>query len=212
MAMLTRRRFAQLSGLATGWGGSGGVARAAESRGQPDVSDFTIEIAPYLLEASPKHRFQTIAYNGQVPGPLLRMQEGREVSVTVVNKTSEPEVVHWHGLFLPSEVDGAMEEGTPMIPAGATTTLRFRPEPAGFRWFHTHTSAGGDLRKAQYGGQRGFLMGGGRGRAGFASCVEFVADGGALDCAGRAQISGGGAGRKCGAAATDGGYAAAGAR
>ncbi len=123
-----------------------------------DASDFTIEIAPYLLEASPKHRFQTVAYNGQVPGPVLRMQEGREVGVTVMNKTSEAEVVHWHGLFLPSEVDGAMEEGTPMIAAGATTHLRFTPRPAGFRWFHTHTFAGGDLKKAQYGGQHGFLM------------------------------------------------------
>ena len=151
--MLTRRRFAQLSGLAAaGWATAGGAVRAA------DVSDFTIEIAPYLLEASPKHRFQTVAYNGQVPGPLLRMQEGREVGVTVVNKTAEAEVVHWHGLFLPSEVDGAMEEGTPMIAAGATTHLRFTPRPAGFRWFHTHTFAGGDLKKAQYGGQHGFLM------------------------------------------------------
>ncbi len=80
------------------------------------------------------------------------------MSVTVVNKTSEPEVVHWHGLFLPSDVDGAMEEGTPMIAAGATARLKFTPDPAGFRWFHTHTFAGGDLRKGQYGGQHGFLM------------------------------------------------------
>ena len=158
MTMLTRRRFAQLSGLAAGWVAASGVARAAELREQVGAADFTIEIAPYLLEASPKHRFQTVAYNGQVPGPLLRMREGREVSVTVVNKTAEAEVVHWHGLFLPSEVDGAMEEGSPMIAAGATTHLRFTPRPAGFRWFHTHTFAGGDLKKAQYGGQHGFLM------------------------------------------------------
>ena len=158
MAMLTRRRFAQLSGLAAGWAAAGGVGLAAELREHADVSDFTIEIAPYVVEASPRHRFQTVAYNGQVPGPVLRMQEGREVSVTVVNKTAEAEVVHWHGLFLPSELDGAMEEGTPMIAAGATTHLRFIPRPAGFRWFHTHTSAGGDLKKAQYGGQHGFLM------------------------------------------------------
>ena len=72
MTMLTRRRFAQLSGLAAaGWAAAGGRVRA------DDASDFTLEIAPYLLEASPKHRFQTIAYNGQVPGPVLRMKEGR---------------------------------------------------------------------------------------------------------------------------------------
>ena len=156
MAVLTRRRFAQLSGLAAGWMTAGGAAFGAEAGAE--AADFTLEIAPYLVEASPKHRFQTIAYSGQVPGPVLRMQQGREVSVAVVNKTSEPEVVHWHGLYLPSEIDGAMEEGTPMIASGATTRLKFTPEPAGFRWFHTHTFAGENLRKAQYGGQHGFLM------------------------------------------------------
>ena len=44
-------------------------------------------------------------------------------------------MVHWHGLFLPSEVDGAMEEGTPMIAAGATTHLRLRRGRWGFAGF-----------------------------------------------------------------------------
>jgi FtsP/CotA-like multicopper oxidase with cupredoxin domain len=152
MGKLTRRRFAQLSGLAAASLATGEMSRAALT------PDFTLEIAPYLLEASPKHRFQTVAYNGQVPGPLLKMREGRAVSVIVRNLSRDPEVVHWHGLFLPPEVDGAMEEGTPMIAPGATTHLQFTPEPAGFRWFHTHTFAGSDLRKAQYGGLHGFLM------------------------------------------------------
>ena len=134
------------------------MAAAAMPGRALDAPDFTLEIAPYLLEASPKHSFRTVAYNGQVPGPLIRMREGRETTIAVNNRSTEAEVVHWHGLFLPSAVDGAMEEGTPMIPAGASTQLRFTPEPAGFRWFHTHTFAGSDFRKAQYGGQHGFLM------------------------------------------------------
>jgi len=48
-------------------------------------ADFTLDIAPYLLEASPKHRIQTIAYNGQVPGPLLRMKQGRSVTIDIHN-------------------------------------------------------------------------------------------------------------------------------
>ena len=131
--------------------------RAAASGTDGPAPDFTLEIAPYVLEASPKHRFPTLAYNGQVPGPLLRMKQGLEVTVQVTNKSAEPEVVHWHGLFLPPDVDGAMEVGTPMISPGATTRLTFTPDPAGFRWFHTHTFAGNDLRKAQFGGQHGFL-------------------------------------------------------
>ena len=149
--MLTRRRFGKLSAM-TAAAVALNPARAAV------VADVTLEIAPFLLEASPKHRIQTVAYNGQVPGPLLRMRTGRELTVEIRNRSMDPEVVHWHGLFLPPEIDGAMEEGTPMIAPGATTRYSFTPGPSGFRWFHTHTFAGKNLRKAQYGGQHGFLM------------------------------------------------------
>jgi FtsP/CotA-like multicopper oxidase with cupredoxin domain len=150
--VLTRRRFAKLSGMAAG---SVLVGTAPRTTNPPGI---TLEIAPYTLEASPKHHIRTTAYNGQVPGPLLRMRQGQEQTVEVRNLTNSPEVVHWHGLFLPSEIDGAMEEGTPMIAPGATTRYTFTPDPTGFRWFHTHTFAGKDLGKAQYGGQHGFLM------------------------------------------------------
>jgi FtsP/CotA-like multicopper oxidase with cupredoxin domain len=120
--------------------------------------DFTLTIAPYLLEASPKHRIQTIAYNGQAPGPLLRMKQGRTVTIDVYNHSSDPEIVHYHGLFLPVATDGAMEEGSPMLRPGASARYTFAPDPAGFRWFHTHTFAGNDLRKGQFSGQHGFLL------------------------------------------------------
>jgi FtsP/CotA-like multicopper oxidase with cupredoxin domain len=122
------------------------------------AADFTLDIAPYVVEASPKHRYPTIAYNGQVPGPLLRMKQGREATVDIHNHSADAEIVHWHGLFLPVATDGAMEEGSPMIAPGASTRVTFTPDPAGFRWFHTHTFAGNDLRKGQFTGQHGFLM------------------------------------------------------
>ena len=58
----------QISGIAAGCSLLPGWATA-----EPDIR---LEIAPYTLEASPKHRFKTLAYNGQVPGPLLRMRQG----------------------------------------------------------------------------------------------------------------------------------------
>ena len=149
--MLTRREFGKLSAMTA----TAALLRSAAAAATPDIS---LEIAPYLLEASSKHKIQTIAYNGQVPGPLVRFKHGHPVTVEIINRTSDPEVVHWHGLSLPSEIDGAMEEGTPMIAPGASTRYSFTPSPAGFRWFHTHTFAGKNLRKAQYGGQHGFLM------------------------------------------------------
>ena len=122
------------------------------------VADYTLEIAPYTFEASPRRFIKTVAYNGHVPGPLLRLKEGRPVTIAVTNRTRYDEVVHWHGLFLPSEIDGAMEEGTPAIRPGGEVRYRFEPRPAGFRWYHTHTFAGSDLNKGQYTGQHGFLL------------------------------------------------------
>jgi FtsP/CotA-like multicopper oxidase with cupredoxin domain len=120
--------------------------------------DYRIDIAPTTLDLAPRHRLKTTAYNGQAPGPLLRLKENRPVTIEVANHTDRPEVVHWHGLFTPPNVDGAMEEGTPPIPANSTALYTFTPRPSGFRWYHTHTMAMDDLTRAQYSGQHGFLM------------------------------------------------------
>jgi FtsP/CotA-like multicopper oxidase with cupredoxin domain len=93
-------------------------------------ADVKLEIAPYTLEASPKHSLRTTAYNGQIPGPVLRMRQGQPQMIEVRNLTGDPKVVHWHGLHLPSEVDGAMEEGTPMIAPQATAQYLIQPDSA----------------------------------------------------------------------------------
>ncbi len=121
-------------------------------------ADHTIEIAPYSLEVGAGKFIKTVAYNQQVPGPLLRLKEGVPVTVDVVNRSENDEMVHWHGLFLPPDVDGSMEEGTPHVVRNGKARYTFTPEPAGFRWYHTHTFAGHDLKKATYTGQHGFLL------------------------------------------------------
>lgn len=136
---------------------AGSLALPATAR-VATAPDVRLEIAPCTLEASPKHIIKTLAYNGQVPGPLLRMREGQPQTVEIRNLSADPEVVHWHGLCLPSEIDGAMEEGTSMIAPGASANYTITPAPAGFRWYHTHTFAGKNLTKAQYGGLHGFLL------------------------------------------------------
>ena len=150
--MYSRRSLAKLLGAAAA---SHYLPAFAQESTAPD---YKLEINSVELELSPKHKIRTTAYNGQAPGPLLRFKESRPVTIEVTNKTDRPEVVHWHGLFLPSDVDGANEEGTPMLAPGATTRISFTPRPAGFRWYHTHTMAMKDLTRAQYGGQHGFML------------------------------------------------------
>ena len=149
--MITRRSFGQLSGLV------GSYALLPQSVRADTSSDVSLEIALYTLEASPKHHFRTLAYNGQVPGPLFACARASNRARNH-NRSGDPEIVHWHGLFLPPEIDGAMEEGTPMIDPGASVRYAFKPDPSGFRWYHTHTFAGKNLTKAQYGGLHGFVM------------------------------------------------------
>jgi FtsP/CotA-like multicopper oxidase with cupredoxin domain len=121
-------------------------------------ADHSLRIAPYTLEIGKGITIKTIAYNGQVPGPLLRLREGVPVTIDVTNAASEPDLVHWHGLAIDSLNDGAMEEGSPMIPAGATQRYTFTPKPAGTRWYHTHASAYDNLSLGTYTGQFGFLL------------------------------------------------------
>ncbi len=135
--------------------GASVLGRGADERA---AADYSLTIAPYTLEVAPKKFVKTVAYNGQVPGPLLRMREGVAVTVDVANSSGNDEVVHWHGLFLPPEVDGSMEEGTPHIASGASARYTFTPRPAGFRWYHTHVMAGKDLKRGLYSGQFGFLF------------------------------------------------------
>jgi len=121
-------------------------------------ADFTLRIAPVTVQLTPSRIISTIGYNGTSPGPLLRMKEGKQVTVDVINDTDVPELVHWHGLFIPGDVDGVEEEATPMVPPRGRIRYQFTPRPAGMRWYHTHTMAGADLHRGGYTGQFGFLM------------------------------------------------------
>jgi FtsP/CotA-like multicopper oxidase with cupredoxin domain len=97
-------------------------------------ADITLRIAPVALEIAPSHFISTIGYNGTSPGPVLRMREGKTVTVDVINDTDATEFVHWHGLLIPAAVDGAEEEGTPPVPAGGRRRYQFTPKTTGTRW------------------------------------------------------------------------------
>ncbi len=140
--------------------GQSGVQSIFAPAAVPDVAktDFTLRIAPVTVELSPAHIVSTIGYNGTSPGPRLRMKEGVPVTVNVINDTDTPEFVHFHGLLIPSDVDGAEEEGTPVVPPHGKKTYQFTPTPAGTRWYHTHTMSMDDLHRGSFTGMFGFLI------------------------------------------------------
>jgi FtsP/CotA-like multicopper oxidase with cupredoxin domain len=147
---MNRRTFMAQAGAALA-----GVAFAPAFDWAQNHADVRLEIAPLTLEIAPGKSIHTVAYNGRVPGPLIRWPEGKPIVIEVVNQTSVPEIVHWHGLEIPSEMDGAAQEGSPMIPPGGRFRYAFTARPAGFRWYHTHAFAGHDLKRGGYTGQFG---------------------------------------------------------
>jgi FtsP/CotA-like multicopper oxidase with cupredoxin domain len=163
-----RRDFMKLGGVAAVGAGAAKLFPAQGQGGMPmqgnaappetTKADYTLQIAPMALELAPNRIISTIGYNGTCPGPLMRVKEGAPLTVDVVNDTDSPEFVHWHGLLIPSEVDGAEEEGTPPVPPNGRRRYQFVPKPSGTRWYHSHAMAGNDLHKGTYTGQFGFLM------------------------------------------------------
>ena len=148
---LTRRQFLYAVGGASSLAPFG----FAQSTG---AADITLRISEVTLDLAPRRTVKTIGYNGQAPGPLLRVAEGKPVTVDVFNETRDPELVHWHGLHIPPEVDGSHEEGTPHVPARGQRRYGFTPTPTGTRWYHSHVGAGHSLDKATYTGQFGMLI------------------------------------------------------
>lgn len=126
-----------------------------ENAQQSGKADYTLHIQTSPIEIAPKRIISVTNYNGQFPGPLLRFKEGQQVTVDVFNDTDVPEQLHWHGQKVPVDVDGASEEGTPYIPAHGKRRVVFVPQPAGFRFYHTHNRAGANLSAGQYSGQVG---------------------------------------------------------
>jgi len=79
-----------------------------------------------------------ITLNGTVPGPLLRMHEGREVTIALTNRLDEVTAAHWHGLKVPNDMDGVPGVTFPGIKPGETFQYRFDLRQSGTYWYHSH--------------------------------------------------------------------------
>ncbi|PJE04716.1 multicopper oxidase domain-containing protein [Mycobacterium sp.] len=161
MSGASRRDFLKFSGAATllTAGGAAGAAAGCSRTAPPSPPggkpDYTLRIGEGTVELAPDQIVSTVLYNGQFPGPLVRLKEGQRTWVDIYNDTDTPEQLHWHGQHVGVDVDGAAEEGTPYIPPHGMRSISFVPGPAGFRFYHTHVVPRADLSGGQYSGQVG---------------------------------------------------------
>src|SRR5262249_14528880 len=123
-----------------------GLLVAASAVGESGPNDPAFAGKPLTLKASkfrgaPDGRERDVwGYNGQVPGPRIRVKEGETLRVRVVNELGVPTSVHWHGMHQPGtwRMDGVDRVSAPPIAAGSEFTYEFRATPAGTHWYHSH--------------------------------------------------------------------------
>lgn len=107
------------------------------------VKEFTLNAEPIRWEYETGKYITAWGYNGQVPGPEIRVTEGDRVRVKFTNKLPKATTVHWHGVDVPFDQDGTPASQNAIKP-GETYTYEFTATPAGTRFYHAHGSTHGD--------------------------------------------------------------------
>jgi CopA family copper-resistance protein len=141
---LSRRRFVQ--GLAAGTtlaGLSPSALYAAIKQQQPQTlkgNVFNLSIGEQLVNLTGTASRATTV-NGSLPAPILRFREGDDITLNVTNLLAEDSSIHWHGLILPSEMDGVpgVSNGFHGIKPGETFSYRFPALQSGTYWYHSHS-------------------------------------------------------------------------
>jgi len=118
-----------------------------------DVSYRTFDLSFDIVnhELLPKVHLPAFAFNGQVPGPVFRVQENDWIKVRVTNNTEEMHTVHWHGLDVVYTMDGVPMVTQDPIHPKETFVYRFQARPAGTRFYHCHWSTPMHMMSALHG-------------------------------------------------------------
>jgi len=139
-----RRGVLQGVGIVSATAGLGSVSRPAWSDGTNGKTNllqgnvFHLDIAPTLLNITGIPRVAT-AVNGRVPAPTLCWREGDTVTLHVTNRLPTVSSIHWHGILLPTEMDGVPGLSFNGIAPGETFVYRFPVKQSGTYWYHSHS-------------------------------------------------------------------------
>jgi FtsP/CotA-like multicopper oxidase with cupredoxin domain len=90
-------------------------------------------------------------YNGQVPGPEIRLRQGQHLRVAVENRLDEGTTVHWHGIRVPNRMDGVPFLTQSPIDKGRTFVYEFEVPDAGTYWYHPHQNSPEQIGRGLYG-------------------------------------------------------------
>ena len=107
--------------------------------------DLVIDRTDVQIEGQTRRVF---SINGQIAGPTLRWKEGEEVTINVINRLKEETSIHWHGVLVPSRMDGVPMVNFDGIKPGETFTYSFKVRQTGTYWYHSHS--GGQEQEGMY--------------------------------------------------------------
>ncbi|WP_198665725.1 multicopper oxidase family protein [Haloprofundus halophilus] len=146
-----RRRFLQLLG-GVGAAGLAGCSEAGVSSSADDSPSATprsppsepadvtaaLRAAPGTVKPGADASAENWLYNGEFPGPELRATEGEVIEVELTNGLPESTTIHWHGVPVANAMDGVPNVTQQPVDSGDSFTYKFRAEPAGTYFFHSH--------------------------------------------------------------------------
>ncbi len=103
-----------------------------------DWKEFELYVDIATHEPAPGMKYHTLAFNGTIPGPEIRVNVGDKVRVRFKNKTELNHTIHWHGLHVPWRMDGVpMVTQLPVMPDNEFV-YEFVAEPQGTHFYHCH--------------------------------------------------------------------------
>jgi hypothetical protein len=102
------------------------------------VKEFHLVAEEFEHEFAPGCRAKVWGYNGSTPGPTIEVVEGDRVRLLVTNRLPEHTSVHWHGIILPSGMDGVGGLSQPTIKPGETYAYEFTLKQHGTHMYHPH--------------------------------------------------------------------------
>lgn len=91
------------------------------------------------------------SYNGQVPGPEIRLKLGDTLRVRFKNDLSQETTIHWHGVRVENAMDGVPDVTQDPIQPGDEFTYEFTPKDAGTFWFHPHVRGSEQVERGLFG-------------------------------------------------------------
>ena len=126
-------------------------AYPVEIRARGVVREFEVRAAPTRLPLFGREDVEVWAYNGQVPGPTLRVSLGETLRVRFRNDLPQPTTIHWHGVRVPNAMDGVPGVTQPAVPPGGEFVYEFTPKDAGTFWFHPHVRSSEQVERGLFG-------------------------------------------------------------